>query len=62
VLFVKRSKVRNTPDKHTSLAVRYVFKRKYQYSSLLILSLTQKPKLEIIQYVEGDIITFRQRY
>ena len=58
-LFSSCSEVKEEHQEYANQDVSYVVKCLSQYPGLLILSLTEKPKLEIIQYAVDSIIAFR---
>ena len=58
-LFSKYSDVKNELHEYTNQEVSYVLKRLSQYPGLSILSLTEKPIVEMLQYAVNSIISFR---
>ena len=58
-LFGKRSKIKDADNKYANQEVSYFFKRLSQHSSFTILSLTEKSKLESVQYAVDSVIRFR---
>ena len=58
-LFGSRTDVKSAHDKYVNQDVSDFFKRLSQYSGLSILSMTEKPKLDIIQYAVDNVVSFR---
>ena len=58
-LFGKRSEVNDAHGQYANQEISYLFKRLSQYPGLSILSIKEKPKLEIIQYAVDSVISFR---
>jgi SpoVK/Ycf46/Vps4 family AAA+-type ATPase len=59
VLFSRRSEVKDAHHEYANQEVSYVPKCLSQYPGLSILSLTEKPKLEMLQYAVDSFISFR---
>ena len=59
VLFSIRSEVKDKHHEYSNQKISSVLKRLSQYPGLSILSLTEKPKLEMLQYTANSVISFR---
>jgi AAA+ superfamily predicted ATPase len=58
-LFSRRSEVKDKHHEYSNQKISSVLKRLSQYPGLSILSLTEKPIVEMLQYAVNSIISFR---
>jgi SpoVK/Ycf46/Vps4 family AAA+-type ATPase len=58
-LLGERTEIKDNNYKYANQEVSYLFKRLSQYPGLLILSVSEKSKLERIQYAVDSVISFR---